>query len=1581
MPTLKKAYKIFLKILLSVLMLIVVLWILLQTSFFQNFIVGQVTKRLSKNLNTTVSIRHIDLQLFDKMSMDGLLILDHKKDTLLYAGSAKVDITDWFFFRDNITLKYIGLDDALVNMNRTDSVWNYQFMVDYFSSPKKKQDTSKNVIHLDLKTVHFKNVKFWQKDGWKGVNTLYAVGEMNVQANRFDLANNVIDIATISLYKPIYSKYDYTGTRPELPVIKKEITGPDSSMLQWNTGGWRIQVKNINLKDGNIALEREGGEAPINGMFDTRHIVLSSLNGSLKNVELKGDTLRSAVNISLKDRGGFVIKKLSTDYVLTPTLMEFNQLDLVTEKSQLRDYYAMHYQSFSEDMSDFIHAVKLEGRFKNSIISSDDIAYFAPETASWKTDFKMSGEAYGKIDNLSARKMIINAGGTNFLDGDISLKGLPDINETFIDFRSRLLRTSYGELSSLFPSLRGIANPRLSAFGNMIFIGSYTGYIRDFVAYGTLSTDIGLLKTDLHLQIPGKGRATYNGTLSTDNFQLGKFINNSQLGNIAFDGKIDGKGFSENEIQVLIDGNIRNIGFNNYTYKNIIAHGELDRKLFTGTASVHDDNVIIDTLVGSINFSKKDPRFNLSANIDRFNLRQLGFSKDTISLTGNINFDFTGSNIDNFLGSARLYNAVLIDNAQHLSFDSLFLNSSLSDGNKLLTLTTNELEASINGDFKILELPEAFQLFLNKYYPAYINKPLHKTPNQNFTFQIKTREISDYLNLFNRKITGLDNSVISGDINVAENKLNLIVDVPQFKFGNISFNDTHLSAIGTQDTLSLVGEISDVIINDSLHSPETKFRIVAANDISDVTINATANKAISAIDLSARVETNRQGFMLTFNPSTFTINKKTWNIQKAGTITLADKILMAKDVRLTQDDQEIVVSTEPSETNNSNDLVVSLKSLVIEDLTPMFLKTPQLGGLLSGKINVGDLFGKTDIKFNTKIDQFKFEGDSIGIIKANGQYMVKSAMLTTNVVSENELYNFKANLGINTNDSIGQINGAVVFNKSGIHILEKYLGGIFSNIYGRATGTLNIIGTTADPKLTGKINLDETSLTVDYTKCRYVLADNSVITFKPDNIDFGNIRLIDTLNNTATLTGSISHHFFDNFYFNNLHMVTDEVGNNRGRFILLNTTSADNNQFYGNMIGKADMSINGPISDMVMNITGEPTDSSHIYLPIGESAETGTLDYIEFIKYGREMKADLRPRENTNIKVNMEINANPLAKVDVILDETTGDVIKAQGTGKLLISAGTRDPLTIRGRYDIEQGEYTFNFQTFLKTPFTLQQGYIEWQGDPYLANLNLDAIYRAQNVILNNIPTSTGIANTRGDVDILFKLRGTLKDPKPGFEFQFPFNNPLKSDPIANEYLKTRYQSDNNQLLNQVASLLLFNTFMNNDQGLLTSNNTGNFVTKTVGQLLSTTLSASLNTWLQKLLNTNSVNLYTNINTSDFNFQKGGTQKEIQNVGNFGVKKGFLNNKLLVTVGGNVDYRLTQNTNSNFLFTPDVSFEYLITPDGRFRVIGFNRSDADPGDLAGITRRNRTGIQLSYRKDFDTFEEFFTNRRRRARQ
>ena len=176
-------------------MLLLVLWILIQTTFFQTFIIHKVANRLSKNLHTTVSIKKIDLQLFDKMDMQGLLVLDHKNDTLLYAGEAKVNITDWFFFKKNITLNYVGLSNAFVNLHRTDSVWNYQFLVDYFSGPQnKKTDTSSSNIYLDLKVLNLKNIRIWQKDEWRGENILVSANKLNVHADEFNINKNIIRI-------------------------------------------------------------------------------------------------------------------------------------------------------------------------------------------------------------------------------------------------------------------------------------------------------------------------------------------------------------------------------------------------------------------------------------------------------------------------------------------------------------------------------------------------------------------------------------------------------------------------------------------------------------------------------------------------------------------------------------------------------------------------------------------------------------------------------------------------------------------------------------------------------------------------------------------------------------------------------------------------------------------------------------------------------------------------------------------------------------------------------------------------------------------------------------------------------------------------------------------------------------------------------------------------------------------------------------------------------------------------------------------------------------------------------------------
>ena len=79
--------------------MLLAIWLLIQTVPVQNWIIGKVTGRLSKDLQTKVEIKKVNFSLFDKMHLQGVLLEDRKKDTILSAGEIVVNVTDWFFFK------------------------------------------------------------------------------------------------------------------------------------------------------------------------------------------------------------------------------------------------------------------------------------------------------------------------------------------------------------------------------------------------------------------------------------------------------------------------------------------------------------------------------------------------------------------------------------------------------------------------------------------------------------------------------------------------------------------------------------------------------------------------------------------------------------------------------------------------------------------------------------------------------------------------------------------------------------------------------------------------------------------------------------------------------------------------------------------------------------------------------------------------------------------------------------------------------------------------------------------------------------------------------------------------------------------------------------------------------------------------------------------------------------------------------------------------------------------------------------------------------------------------------------------
>ncbi len=1542
----------------------------IQTDFVQNRIVQIAVKKISSELGTEVSIKNVSFSLFNSMNLQGVLIKDKKNDTLVYAGQVKLRITDWFFIKDEAIIKYAGLEDAVVKLSRTDSVWNYQFIVNYFtSSPKKKKKTGG--IQLNLKKVDLKNIHFINKDLWVGETMDLKLGSLLLDAENMNFTKSIFHINEIAIDKPFFTIQELDALRPDSLRKHKKFTINETSMY-FNAGDIALHIAKIKIKDGQLWIE--ANEDKPSDIFDGEHIRLSKLNGSISNFHFIKDTIKASIVLSAKDRSGFELKKLKTQFRFTPQIMELSALDLQTNKSKIGPYYAMKYKDFNEDFNDYISSVTMVGNFKDSKVYSDDIAFFAPELKDWNKELTLSGNCVGTVENFTVKNLNAKGGIGTSLIGNLNMKGLPDINTTNILFENGTLQTNYFDLGFI-PALKDIKSPNLAALGNIIYRGSFKGTINNFITDGVFSTALGGVTTNVAMQFPHKKDPIYTGNIETSRFNLGKFLDYEQLGLVDFKGKISGTSFNINRLKTELDGKISSLEFNKYKYTNIITKGTLQKKYFSGELKIDDPNLDFTSDI-EIDLNKDQPSYNIVGDLVHTNVQALNLYPEHIEVTGLLDANFTGTNIDNFLGSAKFLNATIKGDVSTINFDSLKLSSSYKDSIKSLELTSSDFNASIIGKFSIIDLPASIQSFLNHYYPAYIKPPKSIPKNQSFEINASTNYIEPYIKLFNKKISGFNDVNFSGSIDTKKNLLGLSANVPYAKYKKYIISGVQINGKGNKDTLILNGDISSIQLSDSFHLPNSHFDINSANDHSIVSIKASADNTINDATLLADVYTIQDGVRIHLRPSTFVLNDKKWNIEKDGELIIRNNFLHASNIHFTQGFQEISAETEEEDGGNTNNLNITLRYVYLGDITSLFFKNPRMEGISSGEIVLKDFFGKFHADAELKTEQFRMDEDSVGSVKITAKYNDETGLIPFTVNSDNEDYQLTASGSYNVKDNIeNPLKTDIQIENSKVNILHRFIGDIFSDITGTAKGNLSINGNPNSPDLLGKLSLRKAGLTVNYTKVHYTI-DSAEVKFEENGIDFGELQIQDKYQNKGTIRGKLLEKGFKDLAFD-FDMSTK-------RLLLIDTKLKDNNMFYGKAIGKAQMSFKGPEDNAKMNIIAEATDSSHIVLPNSTSKENGTSDFIVFKKYGTEMET-VKPSGNFNLAVDLDLTANNKVSIDVILDDLTGDVIKAEGNGRLKIHAGTSDPLTIRGRYNIDRGNYDFNFQSFIRKPFVLLANagnYIEWNGDPFRADVHIDAQYTAERIsmseLVGNNNFSGAVKAYRGDVYVIAQLRDKLNLPSIKFKLDFPQGSPIRTDNEFTAFLN-RIEKDDNEILKQVSFLIVLGSFA--PTGNNGNNNIANpyMITSlgvnTISQVLTKEVNKAVSNILYKITGDKSLrfdlgtSLYSSNTLLDASSGVTTNSNKLDRTRvNLKLGYAFANNNVIVTLGSDLDFNVGNTTsfqNGNFQWLPDFNIKFILTKDRKLSAIIFTKNSLD---ISGSTfgRRNRQGVSISYQRDFD---------------
>jgi autotransporter translocation and assembly factor TamB len=437
----------------------------------------------------------------------------------------------------------------------------------------------------------------------------------------------------------------------------------------------------------------------------------------------------------------------------------------------------------------------------------------------------------------------------------------------------------------------------------------------------------------------------------------------------------------------------------------------------------------------------------------------------------------------------------------------------------------------------------------------------------------------------------------------------------------------------------------------------------------------------------------------------------------------------------------MLMTTHPSDAGNWNDIHIDLKKVNIGDFTPFVEKAERLEGLLTGNVEVTNPFGHAGRSPSmeqptSSASPMTRSGRSTSPPTTAGPpaWSTLPHTPTTSTITSTPRRSSIQTTASPDHRSISQ----PMSPDMKIDLLEKYLGGVFTNLTGNAAGKLRITGPASHLLYLGTVNLRDASLKVAYTQCTYKIP-SATIQFKKDTIDFGTLQAKDRFGHTADLLhGRLFHHAFDDLGF--------DFELNTSRLLLLDTKATDNNQFFGTVIGKARITLAGPEDNIKMNIKGAPTDSSNIYLPPSVTRESGEADFLQWKVYGTEIAKSTPDKKSSNLLVTLNVDANNYVNVYMILDPLSGDVIKANGRGNLVMTIGTTQDLTLNGRYEIDRGSYNFTFQSFIHKPFIFKEGvgnYIQWTGNPYDATIGIQAVYTAQNVQFSDL----GLSATGGQV------------------------------------------------------------------------------------------------------------------------------------------------------------------------------------------------------------------------------------------
>ncbi len=1314
-----------------------------------------------------------------------------------------------------------------------------------------------------------------------------------------------------------------------------------------------LRLNDISIKNSQISFKNYTKEFK-KDRLDPNNLAINDLNIKLSIDELNSDTLIAKLKLfNFKEKSGFELKDFSGSISAGKQNAAIKDLEISLPQSEIKFApISIVYDSLANLKK--INKIHADIELLESTVNFTDLKAFSPVLERLNGNINVSTHLKGSLSNIKVHDLTISYNDALKFNGELSLFGLPKINETFVHAKIKQLETDKPKLQKLLSNLQGrqITLPKqLNKLGKIHYSGNISGFLSNIVAYGNLRTDIGSISTDIMLEaMPDFKGFDYSGKLQTKHLEIGKLKgDSSDIGSIAFNIKSKGSIRPEGQASGTVDGTISSFEYKQYEYKDILLDGKFEKKEFIGSISLNDPNATIE-FNGLLNLNESLPSAHFQLIVDNFNPHNLNLSKNypDLNFALKAEADFSGNRLDQRNSNIRIDSVLIQNKNTELYINKIHVSSTITDTLKTIRLNSDLAQGIIKGKYTFKSLAKNFKEIIKKHIPsAYPDLKTETKRNEynSFVFQFSKIHVNELFEVFGKDIALSDSTQISGFYNDKTNKYHLRAHVPYLKLGKRELSNTLISISDEKNALD--------ISTKSLLNKKTKLNLDSRIYKDSVSMSFKWDKpqkftgSLNILNIFKRNEDNNICSDIHIYPTKIWIKNVPWMLEQS-LITTDYKSIQVKDFTFRHEDNYVKINGVGSKSIDDK-LKISLHDFQLGNiLFAANVRKPQLDALLNGECTISSLFNKMVLDIDATGKNFSYYDAVWGdvTLKSSWNNIEKKVVAKGEVIKNNAHIASIAGEYHRLNDSLNFYADADSLN---LRFLRYYLNGVVENVDGLGSGRLRIFGSLKKHiLLEGDIAVRNGQFDVDILKSRFHF--NDIVHIRRNSISFDKVKVYDDKNTPAIFNGKLTHEHFKNMNYD----FTIDCKNIHG----LNTTKKDNETFYGSVYGTGKVRILGSPGKATFNINMKSNENSKFNISLETAAEATENSFIQFVDK-TEKKAIAVKKKNkvdsntkTRIILNLLIEATPDVEVSIITDPVGGDMVKATGNGNLKLEYDNYNNLKLFGGYEVEEGEYIFTLQQVVRKNFKLKRGgTIRWSGDPYVALINLDAQYPIPSVSLLDILDESqleGVARTSVPVNCLLNLTGDLTKPNIQFDMEIPSNAEVQRQ------IKSIINTD--EMMNrQILALLVMNRFYKPDYLQATSSGRNSEMVS----LLTTTVSGQLNHWLSQL--SNKVNIGINARLSNGqNFNDGGEYE---------VALMYQPNNRLI-INSNLGYRndMINTTSSNFI--GDVDVEYKLTKSGKLRAKAYTHSADNYYYNVSGTAKTTQGVGLLYREEFDNFQE-----------